>query len=140
MPLDGNNQCRRSDGAPAAKSLLQEVTLLAESLPEITSFVVRFVHAGPPIGAGAGTDVEPRVGAGLRPAPTRGSILNVQTNQELPFLRWEEAVAFIRRYVTLPDENEPPEPGAPVGAGLRPAPTDRDAPTRPTGHAPLTHE
>ena len=76
---------------------------MEESLPEITSFVVRFVHSGPP------------VGAGLRPAPTptptRGSILNVQTNQELPFLRWEEAVAFIRRFVTLTDENEsPPEP------------------------------
>ena len=45
--------------------------------------------------------------------PTRGSILNVQTNQELPFLRWEEAVAFMRRFVTLPGENDPP----PVGGG-----------------------
>ncbi len=92
-----------------AKSLSQKVTLLEESLPEITSFVVRFVHSGPPIG--------PNVGAGLRPAPTpaptRGSILNVQTNQELPFLRWEEAVAFMRRFVILPGENDPP----PVGGG-----------------------
>jgi len=34
----------------------------------------------------------------------------VQTNQELPFLHWEEAVAFIRRFVTLTDENDPPDP------------------------------
>ena len=93
-----------------AKSLSQKVTLLEESLPEITSFVVRFVHSGPPIG--------PDVGAGLRPAPTRGSILNVQTNQELPFLRWEEAVAFIRRFVTLPGENDLP----PVGGGSQTRP------------------
>ena len=57
---------------------------MEETSPEITSFVVRFVHSGPP-----------------ENAALRGSILNVQTNQEQPFLHWEEAVAFIRRYVTL---------------------------------------
>ena len=102
---------RRRPGGPVAESQSQKGAFLEESLPEITSFVVRFVHSGPPVGA----DVGAGVGAGLRPAPTptptRGSILNVQTNQELPFLRWEEAVAFIRRFVTLIDENEsPPEP------------------------------
>jgi hypothetical protein len=61
---------------------------LDENSPEITSFVVRFVHSGPPDNAAL-----------------RGSILNVQTNQELPFLRWEEAVAFIRRYVALSDDD-----------------------------------
>jgi hypothetical protein len=60
---------------------------LEETSPEITSFVVRFVHSGPP-----------------ENAALRGSILNVQTNQEQPFLRWEEAVAFIRRYVALSEE------------------------------------
>ena len=57
---------------------------MEETSPEITSFVVRFVHSGPP-----------------ENAALRGSILNVQTNHEQPFLRWEEAVAFSRRYVTL---------------------------------------
>lgn len=40
----------------------------------------------------------------------RGSILNVQTNQELPFVRWEEAVAFIRRYVSLSSETDLQDP------------------------------
>ena len=62
---------------------------MEEPSPEITSFVVRFVHSGPPDNTAL-----------------RGSILNVQTNQEQPFLRWEEAVAFIRRYVAL--EERPP--------------------------------
>ena len=63
---------------------------MEETSPEITSFVVRFVHSGPP-----------------ENAALRGSILNVQTNQEQPFLRWEEAVAFIRRYVALGQDEVP---------------------------------
>jgi hypothetical protein len=55
----------------------------------ITSFVVRFVHSGPP-----------------ENASYRGSILNVQTNEEVSFLRWEEAVEFIRRFVRLSAEDE----------------------------------
>ena len=65
---------------------------MEETSPEITSFVVRFIHSGPPDNT-----------------TLRGSILNVQTNQELPFLHWEEAVDFIRRYVRLSVEQEPPE-------------------------------
>ncbi len=53
----------------------------------ITSFVVRFIHSGPP----ANTAL-------------RGSILNVQTNEETPFVHWEEAVDFIRRFVALSAE------------------------------------
>lgn len=62
----------------------------------ITSFVVRFVHSGPP-----------------ENATYRGSILNVQTNEELSFLHWDEAVEFIRRFVHLSPENESdfPVPG-----------------------------
>ena len=50
----------------------------------ITSFVVRFVHSGPP-----------------ENVALRGSILNVQTNQETPLLHLEHAVAFLRRNATL---------------------------------------
>ncbi|WP_374688124.1 hypothetical protein [Promineifilum sp.] len=57
---------------------------MEENSPEITSFVVRFIHSGPP-----------------ENTAYRGSILNVQTNQEFAFVRWEEAVAFIRRFVGL---------------------------------------
>lgn len=62
---------------------------MEENPHSITSFVVRFIHSGPP----ANTAL-------------RGSILNVQTNEELPFVHWEEAVEFIRRYVRLSAEEE----------------------------------
>ena len=60
---------------------------MEENPLSITSFVVRFIHSGPP-----------------ENTAVRGSILNVQTNEELAFLQWEEAVAFIRRFVNLPAE------------------------------------
>ncbi|MBP6788593.1 MAG: hypothetical protein KA170_13455 [Candidatus Promineofilum sp.] len=71
---------------------------MEETSPEITSFVVRFVHSGPP-----------------ENVALRGSILNVQTNQEQPFLHWEEAVAFIRRYVVLGVEGGPGAKGQGLG-------------------------
>jgi len=59
----------------------------------ITSFVVRFVHSRPP-----------------ENTTFRGSILNVQTNEEISFRHWEEAVEFIRRYVHLsPEQNGDPQ-------------------------------
>jgi hypothetical protein len=57
---------------------------LEENPLSITSFVVRFIHGGPPDNA-----------------VLRGSILNVQTNEELAFLHWQEAVEFINRFVNL---------------------------------------
>lgn len=62
---------------------------MEEQSPIITSFVVRFVHSGPP-----------------ENATYRGSILNVQTNEEVAFVRWEEAVEFIRHYVSLSPNTE----------------------------------
>jgi hypothetical protein len=58
--------------------------------------VVRFIHSGPP-----------------ENTTYRGSILNVQTNEEFSFRRWEEAVAFIGRYVQLPADDEPDQRLAP---------------------------
>ncbi|MCA9865647.1 MAG: hypothetical protein KIS95_06190 [Anaerolineae bacterium] len=55
----------------------------------ITSFVVRFIHSGPP-----------------ENTTYRGAILNVQTNEEMAFVHWEEAVEFIRRFVRLSGEPE----------------------------------
>jgi len=60
---------------------------LEDNALTITSFVVRFIHSGPPDNA-----------------PLRGSILNVQTNEEHAFLHWEEAVEFIRRFVQLTND------------------------------------
>lgn len=62
---------------------------LEDNSLSITSFVVRFIHSGPPDNTAL-----------------RGSILNVQTNEEHAFLRWEEAVEFIRRFVNLVAEEE----------------------------------
>jgi hypothetical protein len=62
---------------------------LEDNPQSITSFVVRFIHSGPP-----------------ENAAYRGSVLNVQTNEEFSFLRWEEAVAFIGRYIRIPSGNE----------------------------------
>jgi hypothetical protein len=55
--------------------------------PTISSFVIRFVHESPPI-------------PGQAPA-YRGTIHHVQTNQEIPFTHWEDAVAFIQRFVVI---------------------------------------
>ena len=61
--------------------------------PEITSFVIRFVHP-------AETERMDLVGY-------HGSIRHIQTNLEINFTRWEEAVSFINRYVLLEDPEEP---------------------------------
>lgn len=65
---------------------------MEETPLSITSFVVRFIHSGPPYNTAL-----------------RGSIINVQTNEELAFLRWEEALDFIGRFVNLTAEEESPE-------------------------------
>jgi hypothetical protein len=60
--------------------------------PEITSFVIRFIHQGVP------DPGDPKPGAGLL---MRGTIRNVQTNEEIDFTRWQDAVEFIERFVSL---------------------------------------
>jgi hypothetical protein len=60
--------------------------------PVITSFVIRFIHSG--------------TGEAAVNSPYRGSILNVQTNQELTFSCWEDAVVFISKFVPIVNEEE----------------------------------
>ena len=55
--------------------------------PNISSFVIRFVVDG-----AAGEQ---------KPASYRGAIRHIQTEEELNFSNWEEAVTFIRRFVPL---------------------------------------
>jgi hypothetical protein len=64
-----------------------------ETSPTISSFVIRFVHA-----EGAAPEQPP---ASLPTPPYRGTIRHVQTDQEQAFTRWEDAVAFIQRFVPL---------------------------------------
>jgi len=60
--------------------------------PNISSFVIRFV-------------VDKTAGE-QRHQPYRGAIRHIQTDEELNFSNWEEAVTFIRRFVPLETEND----------------------------------
>ena len=56
-------------------------------VPTITSFVIRFVQEQPE-----------QTGD---PASYRGTIHHVQTSQEISFTRWQEAVEFIQRFISI---------------------------------------
>jgi len=58
--------------------------------PLITSFIIRFVQ----------NETQETV-EDTSPYPYRGSIRHIQSEEELNFHLWEEAVEFIRRYVPL---------------------------------------
>ena len=58
--------------------------------PNLTSFVIRFV-------------IEP---AETEQSPSyRGMIRHIQTEEEINFSDWDEAVMFIQRYVPLESKN-----------------------------------
>ena len=58
--------------------------------PNITSFVIRFVHTDPAL--------EPAFASQYR-----GTIRHVQTDEEVPFTHWHEAVNFINRFILIDD-------------------------------------
>jgi hypothetical protein len=62
------------------------------TFPTISSFVIRFVQAD---AAGPNTASPPRA--------TRGVIRHVQSDREIAFSRWQEALDFIQSFVTLED-------------------------------------
>lgn len=64
-------------------------TMDPQLAPVISSFVIRFV-----------VDPAPRETPGSPPA-YRGAIRHVQSDEEIHFDNWAEAVAFIRRFVPL---------------------------------------
>lgn len=59
--------------------------------PNISSFVIRFVVD--------------RAAAEQAHQPYRGAIRHIQTDEEINFANWEEAVNFIRRFVPLEAHN-----------------------------------
>lgn len=63
------------------------VAMDTPTLPTISSFVIRFV-----IDPGTGT--------------YRGEIRYIQTNDEIHFDAWQDAVAFIQRYVSLEEQDD----------------------------------
>lgn len=60
--------------------------------PDITSFVIRFVH--------------PAEKEKVDLVQYHGSIRHIQSNREINFTRWEEAVSFIESYVRLENPEE----------------------------------
>ena len=62
------------------------------TFPIISSFVIRFVQAD-----------APGVQTGSPPRATRGVIRHVQSDREIAFSRWQEALDFIQSFVTLED-------------------------------------
>ena len=63
------------------------MTMDSNQSPGITSFVIRFIHT-------KSMDQS-------RPNDYRGNIRHIQTNQEINFTHWTEAVSFIQKYVNL---------------------------------------
>jgi hypothetical protein len=60
--------------------------------PGINSFVIRFVYAE--------STSSPKTSRASH-APYRGAIRHIQTDQEIAFSSWREAVEFIRHFVPL---------------------------------------
>lgn len=75
-----------------------------DSLPQpplITSFVIRFIHSDE-----AQATPTPQPDQENERVMFRGTIRHVQTNQELAFTAWQEAFAFIQRFVAIPPEKQ----------------------------------
>jgi hypothetical protein len=66
-----------------------------DAAPTIYSFIIRFVVEE--------ADPEREV-----PSSYHGEIRHIQSAEELKFNDWEEAVAFLRRYVPVADLNGKP--------------------------------
>lgn len=62
------------------------------SAPLISSFVIRFVVTRPTASNQGNEALPPNI---------RGAIRHIQTDQELNFSSWQEAVDFIRQYVPI---------------------------------------
>ncbi len=68
-----------------------------QTSPNIAAFVIRFVQSeSSPASASPGEQ-------GLA---YRGTIRHIQSDEEIPFTRWADAVQFIRRFVKLESEAE----------------------------------
>lgn len=67
--------------------------------PNITSFIIRFVHLEP------GEYPAGLPGDEAAPPSYRGTIRHIPSGEELAFTRWQHAEAFIRRFVSLDSES-----------------------------------
>ncbi len=65
--------------------------------PNIASFVIRFVQA---------ESLAPAEPQGERGWAYRGTIRHIQSDEEISFTRWADAMQFIRRFVNVEMEEE----------------------------------
>ncbi len=65
---------------------------MPENHPQITSFVIRFVHPESETGE------------------YRGSISHVETDEQIIFVNWEDAVDFMNRYIPIERVHHHPTP------------------------------
>ena len=66
------------------------------ALPYITSFIIRFVVSSAPMEADQSRQINTYYGA----------IRHIQSDEELNFSNWEEAVQFIARFVALENHSK----------------------------------
>jgi hypothetical protein len=67
-------------------------TTPAPAQPGITSFVVRFVYAESPL---------PQDGSASSSSKYRGTIRHIQSDEEIAFTHWEDALRFMQRFVPV---------------------------------------
>lgn len=63
-----------------------------QTVPSITSFVIRFVYTESPESDESEVKSKPHY---------RGAIRHIQSNQEIAFGEWHEALSFMRQFVPL---------------------------------------
>lgn len=62
-----------------------------DKTPTISSFIIRFVEESPPTAQ----------------SPYRGAIRHIQTDEEISFTQWADAILFIEQFVPLEKINSP---------------------------------
>ncbi|HEX7975829.1 MAG TPA: hypothetical protein VF498_15575 [Anaerolineales bacterium] len=74
----------------------------SQAIPNITSFLIRFVEAesaSPASEARAADSSGTANSAQPRSLAFRGTVTHIPSGQEVAFTRWEDAVHFIQRFV-----------------------------------------
>ena len=70
----------------------------ADTLPQISSFIIRFVR-----------DETPN-----KPASYHGTVRHIQTAEEINFHEWREAVEFMHRFIQIEEMLPPSSPETPI--------------------------
>ncbi len=73
-------------------------TMEATTLPQISSFIIRFVLDETP----------------AQPTAYHGTIRHIQTAEEINFHEWREATDFMHRFVPLAELQPPSPPETPI--------------------------